>query len=353
MSRQVILSMATRNLVSCILTGQYQRLFKSLANSFLHEQGRGVIVLDLGSGQNQQLPVVNVQQMLDGESLMQLVLEGIMMAGNASENLELLREKMPGLPYPLYLLYKAKMASTSGNQEECKWVYRESKALLDRGKYASKKYHAWLKEALGQTTRHVNAFVEGWTSKAHYHDDAYRIRKDCEPEDEIERALQLVDLARAKQSQGFAYAYMGTNGDFHVDKKMEYNSSAKEKHGEAIQDGLELLTALGMKRDLANPSNLMTGMRFDGMLRNLRIKQTEMIISKDRQGEADCKEMIHQQLLLVRGEQSRILGILESYHSDLDTDLLQKMSDQFCDLLNNVERGRMKGFTLDNANVSE
>lgn len=348
----LVLSSTTCHLISYLLTGQYHMLFKTLTKNCLKDCGPNVIVLNLGDGLYQHLPAVDVHQ-ANAESLLQLMLEGVLMADNACHNLEALRQGTPDMPYPLYLLYKAKLSSTSGSQEDCEWVYKECKSLkAKKDIHISNKHCAWLQEALGLTVRHaITDFDEGWSAKANFHRDAYNIRNDCSPKDEIESILKQSDLAKAKQSHGFAYAYMGTNGNYNPTTKMEYNELAKEKHGEAIQTALYLLKAVGMHRELANPSNFVITLRLDGMLRNLRIKQTELLMH--RWSEAERGKAIAQQRALIEGEQGRMKGIIESRYSNLDEILMRKIHSEFHSLLADVGRGVMRGFTLDNTNISE
>ena len=345
------ISPVTRNLISCTLSGNYAGLFKCLFDNFLcfNDQVKKKISVNLGSGHIQELPIFHVQKLEHGESIAQLILEGITMADNAQANLKMFVEGIPDLPDPLHLLYKAKLVSMSGNQDDCKRVNRKCKDLLVG--YPPGKYRSWLKHAVGLTARHVGDFVDGWNSKIHYHRDAYYDRKDSCPKSDRECALKLVDLTKAKQSLGFAYAHMGTSGDFHPYTKMEYNSKAFDIHAEAIQEGVELLRFLGMQKDSSNPSTIMTVLRYEGMLRKLRIMQTQLLLDEGKLDEAEKSERIQKQVLFVEGERGRIMEILENVSSDANRNLLKTMSGQFCDLLINVRKRRMKGYTLENPNI--
>ena len=345
------ISPVTRNLISCTLSGNYAGLFKCLIDHFLpfDDRGQRKFTVNLGSGHMQELPIFHVQKLEHGESIAQLILEGITMVDNAQVNLKMLEKGIPDLPDPLCLLYKAKLASISSNQEECKRVNKKCKDLLVG--YPPGKHRSWLKHAVGLTARHVADFVDGWNSKIHYHKDAYNDRNDCCPKSDLECALKLVDLTKAKQSLGFAYAHMGTTGDFHPCTKMEYNSKAFDIHAEAIQEGVELLRFLGMQKDSANPSTLMTLMRYEGMLRKLRIMQTQLLLDEGKLDEAEISERIQKQVHFVVGERERIMEILDNASSDANQNLLKTLSGQFCDLLINVRKRCVKGFTLENPNI--
>ena len=340
-----VISESTRDLISCILKERYERLFKFLFESIDKEDYHETITLDLGSGHYQVVPVFNVQQLKGGQGLIQLVLEGTILGGNARTNLEKLREKFPGMPYPLYLLYKAKLASASGKRCDCESVYKECEALLHGGEYAPKKYCAWLHEAAGLTIWRVNNYVGSWKLKIEHHNLAYDYRKKCETRDEIELTLQMMELARTKHSVGFAYAGLATHGNFPPSEKMKYYNLAREHHSDAIHEGKKLLAAMRMERGLANPSNFMLLMRFGGMLRTLRVKQTEMHSTDcDEQQRALC---IQQQVQLVEGERTRIREILQSPHSDVSKIMMEKIDSQFTVLIADVKVGEIKFFTLD------
>ena len=345
------ISPVTRNLISYTLSGNYAGLFKCLLDHYLpfEDQGQRKITVNLGSGHKQELPIFHVQELEHGESIAQLILEGITMADNAQANLEMLEKCIPDLPVPLYLLYKAKFASRSGIQEECKWVNRKCKDLLVG--YPPGKYRSWLKHAVGLTAQHVADFVDGLNSKIHYHKDAYHDRKDYCPKSDMECALKLFDLTKAKDFLGFAYAYMGTSGDFHPCTKLEYNSKAFDIHSEAIQEGVELLRFLGMQKDSSNPSTLMTLMRYEGMLRKLRIMQTQLLLDEGKLDEAEISKRIQKQVHFVEGERRRIMEILDNVSSDANQNLSKKLSGQFRDLLESVEKRRMEACTIENPNI--
>ena len=340
-----VISERTRDLISCILKERYERLFKLLFEIIDKEDSQETVTLDLGGGHYQVVPVFNVQQLKGGHGLIQLVLEGTILGGNARTNLEKLREKFPGMPYPLCLLYKAKLASASGKRTDCESVYKECEALLQGGEYAPGKYCSWLHEAAGLTIWRVNNYVGGWNLKIDHHTRAYEYRKQCEAGDEIDRALQMMELARTKHSVGFAYAGLATHGNFPTGEKMRYYHLAREHHSDAIHEGRKLLAALRMEQGLANPSNFMLLMRFGGMLRTLRIKQTEMCGT-------DCDEeqralSMRQQVQLVEGERTRIREILQSPHSDVSKILIEKIDTQFTVLVADVKKGEIRFFTLD------
>ena len=343
-----VLSEWQRELVRFAITGQYEKLLKGIFNS-PPCQSYDTICLDLGKGHTQRFPLFDVS-LKGGESLLQLALEGVLMADNASENLELLREKIPDFPYPLYLLYRAKLASAACNTSECKWVWGKCQALLRKDEYNRGKYRSWIANALGLTVRHVENNDEGWERKAGYHIHAYDERNFSTREDDLDIALLLLDQTKTKQSHSLAIAYKGTMGEFPADEKMKFNLQAKDIHDEAMYGARELLQFLDMKSDPDSPSNLMISLRYDGTLRILRIEQTKLLIINDP---IEKESMIKQHIKHIEGENRRMRDILGNSNMMVDEGLLQKMTKWFNDTLINVREGQMKFYTLDDVRTSE
>ena len=338
-----------RELVRYAITGQYEKLLKGILKSPPCSQTCDTICLDLGKGHKQIFPLFSVSQK-GADSLLQLALEGVLMAENASENLELLRKNMPGFPYPLYLLYRAKLASAACSMSECQWVLEECQALLCRDVYNQGKYHSWIINALGQTVRHVENNDDGWDHKARCHIAAYDERNCSNFKDDLDIALCLLDLTKTKQSHSLAIAYKGTEGNFFPDEKAKFNSQAKNIHDEAMSQAQELLNLLGMKSDPDGPSNLMISLRYDGTLRTLRIEQIKMLTVDDPLMK---KSMIEQHVKHIEGENTRMGDILGNCCLMVDEDLLQKMTKRFNETLKNVRKGKIKFYTLDDVRTSE
>ena len=344
-----VLSEWQRDLVRYAVTGQCEKLLKGIFNS-PPCQSYDTICLDLGKGHTQRFPLFDVS-LKGGESLLQLALEGILMVDNARENLELLYKMIPDFPYPLYLYYKAKLASAACNMSECEWVWGKCKALLRKDVYNQGKYRSWIMNALGLTVRHVESNDEGWERKACYHIDAHNERNISTPEDDLDVALLLLDQTKTKQSHSLAIAYKGTEGKFPADEKRNFNSEAKGIHDEAMHEAGELLLLLGMQSDPAeSSSNLMISLRYDGTLRILRIEQTKLLTINDPI-EKDSK--IEQHVKIIEGENRRMGDILGNCNMMVDESLLQKMTKRFNGTLINVREGEMKFYTLDDIRTSE
>ena len=349
LSHPMVFSGWQQELIRYTVTGQYKKLLKGILNSPAC-QTCDTICLDLGKGHTQIFPIFDVS-LKGGESLLQLALEGVLMAENASENLELLRKNIPNFPYPLYLLCKAKLASAACSMSECQWVLEKCQALLCRDEYNRGKYHSWIINALGHTVRHVENNDDGWDHKARCHIAAYDER-NCSNnfEDDLDIALCLLDLIKTKQSHSLAIAYKGMEGNFFPDEKVKFNSQAKNIHDEAMSQAQELLNLLGMKSDPDGPSNLMISLRYDGTLRTLRIEQIKMLTVDDPLMK---KSMIEQHVKHIEGENTRMGDILGNCCLMVDEDLLQKMTKRFDETLKNVRKGKIKFYTLDDVRTSE
>ena len=343
-----ILSAWQRDLVRFAITGQCEKLLKGIFNSPLC-QTYDTICLDLGKGHTQRFPLFDVS-LKGGEGLLQLALEGVLMADNARENLELLYKMIPDFPYPLYLYYKARLASAACNTSECEWVWEKSQALLRKDVYNRGKYRSWIRNALGLAVRHVEDNDEGWERKAGYHIDAYDERDISTHEDDLDVALLLLDQTKAKQSQSLAIAYKGTEGKFSADEKMKFNLEAKDIHDKAMHEAGELLNLLGIKSGEDSPTNLMISLRYDGTLRILRIEQTELLTINDP---IEKKRMIKQHVKRIEGENDRMGDILGNCYMMVDESLLQKMTERFNDTLINVEEGKITFYTLNDVRTSE
>ena len=349
LSHPMVLSGWQQELVRYAITGQYEKLLKGILNSPPCSQTCDTIRLDLGEGHTQKFPLFDVS-LKGGESLLQLALEGVLMADNANDNLELLREKIPDFPYPLYLLYRARLASAHCNMSDCEWVWGKCQALLRKDVYNRGKYRSWIRNALGLTARHVEDNDEWWEGKAGCHIHAYDERDISTHEDDLDLALLLLDQTKTKQSHSLAIAYKGIVGEFPADEKMKFNSEAKGIHDKAMREAGKLLHLLGMKSGEDSPTNLMISLRYEGTVRILRIEQTKLLTINDP---IEKKRMIEQHVKHIEGENNRMGDILGSCHMMVDESLLQKMTNWLNYTFINVREGQMKFYTLVDVRTSE
>ena len=151
-------------------------------------------------------------------------------------------------------------------------------------RYPDKRSEAWILDALGYITRGAD-FDSTKKQKDAFHDMAIVLRENgCRWTSSIDQLIIMYETMNSWQSKGYANAHIGTNGSVDIQEKREHLSYAKDYHQNARIISEEIRTKLSIlySREQFGQSDVVTCLEFDGMLRTLRLMQTQdLIISRD------------------------------------------------------------------------
>ena len=219
---------------------RHSRMFSEPFTGFSEEDG---IIFDFELGTKQHLPVQALSHPVfarcdEYESIVQLIMEAILIAPNPERNLATFLE-YPKLQVPesLQLLYRARLPSVATNQKLQDELAQQSCHLADwlreqqqQTNFASTKitlYLAQVYNASAFINRHQMKadFRAVFMQKTDFHARAMEERQKYEPRTDLEKAILKLELTRTAQSQGYAYAEMVTK-DMVVRKKHACGQSA-------------------------------------------------------------------------------------------------------------------------------
>ena len=190
----------------------HSRMFCEPFTGFSEEYG---ITLDFGLGTKQHLPVQALNHSAfahsdEYESIVQLIMEAILIAPNPEENLATFLE-YPNLKVPksLQLLYRARLPSVATDQKLQYELAQQGCCLATwlrtEDGFASNKHTLYLAHIYD-----VNAFITRHQRKADFHAGAIEERQKYKPHTDFEKAILKLESICSALSQGDAYAKMVT-----------------------------------------------------------------------------------------------------------------------------------------------
>ena len=360
--------------ISCHLeigVKRHARIFSGPFTGFSEEDG---IILDFGLGTKQHLPVQALNHSAfarsdEYESIVQLIMDAILIAPNPEKNLDTFLE-YPHLQVPesLQLLYRARLPSVATNQELQDKLAWQSRHLADwlreqqqQANFASNKITLQLAHVYDATAfinRHQMKadFRAVFMQKADFHARAMQERQNYEPRTDLEDAILKLESTRSAQSQGYAYAEMATNGPERPVTRKEHAEKARALHEDAINEyATPLLQLLRMRNKMSESAALVANLRFDEMLRTLRLAQLDYIIHFPAWSEEVRQQKLQCHLAQVDNEFDRIRNQLSSRATVVPVlkELLEKMEESMVPLKENVAKGHIKGFALNDPTMNE
>ena len=386
---QVNIPVRLQQAMKCIVIGHYVDVFRSIYSHFVDVVKRHTrifvrpftefnvedsVVLNFGLGTQQHLPIqaLNHPAFLRSEnyeSILQLIMEAVLMAPNSKENLDkLLHYPNLHIPESLKLLYRSRLPSVATDEELREELASQSQHLADwlRGEqqqadFAASKttlYLAQVYDATAYINRHQQSadFRAVFMQKADFHERAMQERQNYEPRTDLEKAVLKLESTRSAQSRGYAYAEMATNGPEHPKIRREHAEMARSLHEEAINDhATPLLELLHMREGMSEGAALVANLRFDQMLRILRTAQLDYQLHSREWSEAEKERKLEHHLALIKNEFDQIRELLSSQSTALPVlqDLLEKMEESMVPLKENVARGCVKGFALNDPTMNE
>ena len=297
----------------------------------------------------------------DYESIVQLILEGILLAPNARQNLLVLLNSQLCIPKSLKLLYMSRLPSVESDEELWKELTNDCERLIDQLQVQRKEFnkaHRYLAQAydaMGYLVKHTKSldFTEKWTMKAKYHHWASQVRKQYQCCSDLEVALLLLEQTRSIQSEGYSHSQVGNNSQKCVAERIMHSGEARELHELAITEHAKpLLQLLDMHRGMSEPVALVANLRFDEMLRILRPDQLDLLLHKEW-SEADKRKKCIALAKKTEGEASRIQDLLSWRTIPAHATLCDKMKTCVATLLQQVEKGVILGFALNDPTISE
>ena len=350
---------------------RYTTIFSGPFIGFSEEDG---IILDFGRGTKQHLPVQALNHSAfarsdEYESIVQLIMDAILIAPNPEKNLATFLE-YPNLQVPesLQLLYRACLPSVATNQELQDKLAWQSRHLADwlreqqqQANFASNKITLQLAQVYDATAfinRHQMKadFRAVFMQKADFHARAMEERQNYVPRTDLENAILKLESTRSAQSQGYAYAEMATNGPERPKMRREHAEKARALHEKAINDhAIPLLEFLHMQKGMSESAALVANLRFDKMLRILRLAQLDYIIHHTEWSEEERKRKLQCHLAHVVNEFGCIRNQLSSTATVVPVlqELLEKMEESMVPLKENVAKGHIKGFALNDPTMNE
>ena len=350
---------------------RYTRIYSGPFTGFSHEDG---VNLDFGLGTVQHLPLQALSHHAlmhsdDYESIVQLIMEAILLAPNPEKNLATFLA-YPNLQVPesLKLLYRARLPSVATDEKLQDELATQSRHLADwlreeqrQTNFAPSKITLYLAQVY-DATAHINRhqmkadFRTVFMQKADFHARAMEERQNYEPRTDLEKAILKLESTRSAQSQGYAYAEMATNGPERPVVRRKHAERARTLHEEAINShATPLLELLQMHNGMSEGAALVANLRFDQMLRVLRPAQLDYIIHHTEWSEEERQRKLQYHSTLVDGDFARIRDQLASRATVVPVlqDLLEKMEDSMVPLKQDVASGRIKGFALNDPTMSE
>ena len=192
----------------------HSRMFSKPFTGFSKED---YIILDFGLGTKQHLPVQALNHPAfahcdEFESIVQLIMEAILIAPNPEKNLVTFLEYLNlQVPKSLQLLYRARLPSLATNQKLQYELAQQSRDLANwlttEAGFASNKSALYLAHVYD-----ANAYLSRDQWKADFYAGAMEERQKYKPRTDLEKViLKLVSICSAR-SQGYAYAEMVTKG---------------------------------------------------------------------------------------------------------------------------------------------
>ena len=386
---QVNIPVELQKAMKCIVIGHYVDVFRSIYNHFDNVIKRYTrifmgpftgfnvedgVVLNFGLGAQQHLPIQALTHPAfvrseDYESILQLIMEAALMAPNSKENLDkLLHYPNLHIPESLKLLYRSRLPSVATDEELREELASQSQHLAEwlrdeqqQANFAASKttlYLAQVYDATAYINRHQQSadFRAVFMQKADFHERAMQERQSYEPRTDLEKAVLKLESTRSAQSRGYAYAEMATNGPEHPKIRRKHAEVARSLHEEAINDhAAPLLELLHMHKGMSEGAALVANLRFDQMLRILRPAQLDYQLHSREWSEAEKGRKLKYHLALVENEFDRIRELLSSQSTVLPVlqDLLEKMEESMVPLKENVARGCVKGFALNDPTMNE
>ena len=366
-----------------IVIGHYVDVFRSIichlqivinrySESFVGFTGRGGVTFDFGLGITQHLPVQALSHpacSADYESILQLIMEAILIAPNPEKNLATFLA-YPNLQVPesLKLLYRARLPSVATDEKLQDELATQSRHLADwlreeqrQTNFAPSKITLYLAQVY-DATAHINRhqmkadFRTVFMQKADFHERAMIERQNYQPRTDLEKAILKLESTRSAQSQGYAYAQMATNGPERDMVRREHAEKARELHEDSMYNhATPLLQLLGMHKGMSEGAALVASLRFDEMLRILRLAQLDYQIHHKELSEEERERKQQYHLALVVNEFDRIRDQLSSRAMVVPAlqELLEMMEEIMVPLKQEVASGRIKGFALNDPTNSE
>ena len=228
---------------------RYTRKFRGPFTGFNVEDG---VVLNFGLGTQQHLPIQALNHPAfvcseDYESILQLIMEAILMAPNSKENLDkMLHYPNLYIPESLKLLYRSRLPSVATDEELQEELVSQSQHLADwlrdeqqQANFAASKTTLYLAQVY-DATAYINRYRQSaefreqdiLMQKADFHERAMQERQNYEPRTDLEKAVLKLESTCSAQSRGYAYAEMATNGP----EQEGTCQVARSVHEEAIND---------------------------------------------------------------------------------------------------------------------
>ena len=149
---------------------------------------------------------------------------------------------------------------------------------------------------------------------------------------------------------------MATNGPERPVTRKEHAEKARALHEEAINEhAVPLLELLHMHKGMSESAALVANLRFDEMLRTLRLYQLDYIIGITEWSDEEREGKLQYHLAHVVNEFDRIRDQLSSTAVVVPVlqELLEKMEESMVPLKENVAKGHVKGFALNDPTMNE
>lgn len=324
--------------------------------------------LDFGHGSFQRLPLFPLAhsptvESVDYESIIQLHMEGILLAPKARENLSALLKTQLRIPESLQLLYMSRLPSVESSEKLWTELVSECERLIpqlqtsDHPSTSNKahRYLAQVYDAMGYLVKHKKTcdFTGKWNEKALYHQRASQERQLYQPCSDLDASLVLLEQIRSTQSEGYSHSELATNSTESAVLRKAYSESAHELHKKAINDHAKpLLKRLDMDREMSEPAALVANLRFDEMLRILRPGQLDFLLHP-KWSKEDRHQKCMAQSEMIEREARRIQDLLSWRTVPAHARLWSKMETSVAKLRKEVERGSIKGFALNDPTMSE
>ena len=321
------------------------------------------LLLDFGHGSYQWLPLYPLTRLAtvdraDYECIIQLLMEAILLAPNARQNLcALIRTQLP-IPESLKLFYMSRLPSEDSSEDLWKKLACECEKLILSLKASGcsstpNKVHRYLAQAYDAFAylikrKTMDDFTKKWNNKVAYHRRASQERSHYHPCSDLDAALLLLEQARSAQSEGYSLAEIAVNSAECALTQKLHSEDAHEVHKRAITDhAMPLLKALNMTREMSEPAALVANLRFDVMLRDLRRSQIDLLLHPEEHKHRRCMVVSE----MVESEVRRIQDLLcwRTVHARL----WFKMEKSVLTLRKEVEAGDINSVALDDPSVSE
>ena len=374
--------------LKCIVIGHYTEVFRSVyshlaklirqytsrtSGTFTGFADGDGVAFEFGLGTVQHLPIqaLNHPALVhsdDYESILQLIMEAILMAPHPKENLDKLLQ-YPNLQVPesLQLLYRSRLPSVVTDKELRDELASQCRHLADslrdeqvQTNFAASKNALYLAQVY-DATAYINRYQQGadfravFMQKIDFHERAMQERQNYEPRTDLDMAMLKLESTRSAHSQGYAYAEMSTNGPERPMNRREHANRARVLNEEAINNHAKpLLEILHMRKGMSEGAALVANLRFDEMMRMLRPAQLDYILHSGKWSEEEKKRKLKHHLALIENEFDRIRDQLSDHTTVVPVleDLLAEMEENMILLKEDVTRGRIKGFTLKDPSMS-